>query len=154
MAQSDTMAAEGTLDQLWESGRAENLSPLQQVRAIALRDVYTELDAIPTSGARAALNSAIAERVTKLGGGHPSREATRSLLERYDVDLWLICLETACFACLPLAGRVGPSRASNAAQAPTRPLAAKARNSNDASVKNILGVSYVLKVALRIFSRC
>ena len=62
------------------------MSPLQQVRAIALRDVYTELDAIPTSGTRAALNSAIAERVTKIGGGHPSKEAIRLLLERYDAN--------------------------------------------------------------------
>ena len=65
-----------------------------------------------------------------------TRRAVRRVLE----PCVLICLETACFACLPLAGRVGPSRASNAAQAPTRPLAAKARNSNDASVKNILGI--------------
>ena len=114
MAQSDTMAAEGTLDQLWESGREGSLSPLQQVRAIAPRDVYTELDAIPTSGARAALNSAIAERVTKLGGGHPSREATRSLLERYDAD------------------------PGNGAQAPDGPLGRQAPNSLSTSLKNIL----------------
>ena len=30
--------------------------------------------------------SAIAERVTKIGGGHPSKEAIRLLLERYDAD--------------------------------------------------------------------
>ena len=141
MAQSDRMSAGGTLEELWKSGRQGNLCPLEQVRAIALRDAYTDLPgALPKSGGQAALLSAIAGRVAKIGGGHPSKQATRSLLERYDVDLWLICLETACFACLPLAGRVGPSRASNAAQAPTRPLAAKARNSNDASLKNILGV--------------
>ena len=72
---------------LWKSGRRGNLCPLEQVRAIALRDAYTDLPgALPKSGGQAALLSAIAERVTKIGGGHPSKEAIRLLLERYDAD--------------------------------------------------------------------
>ena len=38
MAQSDRMSAGGTLEELWKSGRQGNLCPLEQVRAIALRD--------------------------------------------------------------------------------------------------------------------
>ena len=86
-AQSDRMSAGGTLEELWKSGRQGNLCPLEQVRAIALRDAYTDLPgALPKSGGQAALLSAIAERVTKIGGGHPSKEAIRLLLERYDAD--------------------------------------------------------------------
>ena len=76
-----------TLEELWKSGRQGYLCPLEQVRAIALRDAYTDLPgALPKSGGQAALLSAIAERVTKIGGGHPSKEAIRLLLERYDAD--------------------------------------------------------------------
>ena len=63
-----------------------NTRPLQQVRAIALRDAYTGLGAVPKAGGQATLNIAIAERVTKTVGGHPSKEAIRLPLERYDVD--------------------------------------------------------------------
>ena len=83
-AKSDMMAAGGNLGQLWKSGREGNTCPLQQVRAIALRDAYTGLGAVPKAGGQAALNNAIAERATKIGGGHPSKGATRQLLERYD----------------------------------------------------------------------
>ena len=38
LAQSDRMSAGGTLEELWKSGRQGNLCPLEQVRAIALRD--------------------------------------------------------------------------------------------------------------------
>ena len=62
------------------------MRPLQQVRAIALRDAYTGLGAVPKAGGQATLNIAIAERVTKTVGGHPSKEAIRLPLERYDVD--------------------------------------------------------------------
>ena len=81
------MSAGGTLEELWKSGRQGNLCPLEQVRAIALCDAYTDLPgALPKSGGQAALLSAIAERETKIGGGHPSKEAIRLLLERYDAD--------------------------------------------------------------------
>ena len=50
-AQSDRMSAGGTLEELWKSGRQGNLCPLEQVRAIALRDAYTDLPgALPKSG--------------------------------------------------------------------------------------------------------
>ena len=103
------------MEELWKSGRQGYLCPLEQVRAIALRDAYTDLPgALPKSGGQAALLSAIAGRVTKIGGGHPSKQATRSLLERYDAD------------------------PGNGAQAPDGPLGRQAPNGLSTSVKNIL----------------
>ena len=79
-----SMAEAVSLKSLWQGGREGNLSPLEQVRAVALRDAYLELGAVPKLGGQAALLRTIVGKVTKVGGGHPSKEAIRPLLERYD----------------------------------------------------------------------
>ena len=70
-----------SLESLWKEGRAGALSPLEQMRAWALRTAQRDL-----GGLKAVNYGKIAERVTKVGGGHPTREAIRQLLERVDAD--------------------------------------------------------------------
>ena len=68
-----------SLESLWKTGREGTLSPLEQVRAWALFTVQKD------GGGEAAVNYAdIAARVTKVGGGHPTREAIRQLLDRVE----------------------------------------------------------------------
>ena len=70
-----------SLESLWKEGRDGALSPLEQMRAWALRTAQSDL------GGDKALNyEKIAERVTKVGGGHPTREAIRRFLDRVDAD--------------------------------------------------------------------
>jgi hypothetical protein len=70
-----------TLETLWRDGRDGYLSPLEQVKAIVYRDVYLE-----QGEDLFGMMVKIAEKLTKIGGGSPSREAVRALLERYDAD--------------------------------------------------------------------
>ena len=63
-------------------GRKGALCPLEQMRAWALR--VTQRDLL---GGEGAVNyAAIADRVTKVGGGHPGRDAIRQFLDRVDAD--------------------------------------------------------------------
>ena len=58
-------------------------SPLRQVaKAWALREVWKE-QGRPTYG----MYTFIAQKVTKVGGGHPLPEAVKKLLENADEDL-------------------------------------------------------------------
>ena len=70
-----------SLESLWKEGRDGALSPLEQMRAWALRTAQSDL-----GGDKAVNYEKIAERVTKVGGGHPTREAIRRFLERVDAD--------------------------------------------------------------------
>ena len=76
------MAEHRTLEQLWKAGRDGGLSPLDQVRVVAYRDAYNEVGLPPKSGGPALLGT-IAKKVTKIGGGHPSKEAIRQPLPLY-----------------------------------------------------------------------
>jgi hypothetical protein len=80
------MAVPGTLESLWKSGRTGCLSPLEQLRAVAFRDAYKELGGVPQAGGQPALLGSIAEKLTRIGGGYPSKEAVRLLFERIDED--------------------------------------------------------------------
>ena len=57
-----------TLEDLWRGGHPQHLSPLEALRAWALREAYREID-IPEKK----LYAKIAEKVTKNGGGHLQR---------------------------------------------------------------------------------
>ena len=70
-----------SLQSLWKEGRDGALSPLEQMRAWALREAQKDL-----GGEEAVNHQKIADRVTKMGGGHPSREAIRKFLDRVDED--------------------------------------------------------------------
>ena len=71
-----------SLESLWKEGRKGALCPLEQMRAWALR--VTQRDLL---GGEGAVNyAAIADRVTKVGGGHPGRDAIRQFLDRVDAD--------------------------------------------------------------------
>ena len=66
-----------SLESLWKSGREGTMSPLEQLRAWALFTVQKE------DGGEEAVNyAAIAARVTKVGGGEPTRAALRQHILR------------------------------------------------------------------------
>ena len=71
-----------SLESLWKEGRKGALCPLEQMRAWALRAAQRDL----LGGEDAVNYAAIADRVTKVGGGHPGREAIRQFLDRVDED--------------------------------------------------------------------
>ena len=65
----------------WRGGPHGRLCPLEQMRALASRDVHKELhDDEPAS------LSWIAERVTKTGGGHPAKESLHEFFAKVDGD--------------------------------------------------------------------
>ena len=76
-----------TLQHLWHGGRDGYLCPLEQVRAWAYREALVALGA-PTYG----LHLQIACKVWKIGrgkwngGGHPSPNAVRELVEKTYAD--------------------------------------------------------------------
>ena len=71
--------AMSSLESLWKEGRKGALCPIEQMRAWALR--VTQRDLL------GAVNyAAIADRVTKVGGCHPGRDAIRQFLDREDAD--------------------------------------------------------------------
>ena len=61
-------SAMSSLATLWKGGREGTLSPLEQMKAWALREAQKDL-----GGKEAVCYKKIAERVTKIGGGHPGR---------------------------------------------------------------------------------
>ena len=74
--------AMSSLESLWKEGRKGVLCPLEQMRAWALRVTQRDL----LGGEEAVNYAAIADRVTKVGGGHPGRDAIRQFLDRVDAD--------------------------------------------------------------------
>ena len=80
------MTEPGSLEGLWKSGRSGSLSPLEQMRAVAFRDVYKEMGQAPQAGGQDAVNGSIATKLIKIGGGHPSKQAVAKLFARIDED--------------------------------------------------------------------
>ena len=78
------MSDDGVMRGLWLSARFGCLSPLQQLKALVCRDVYVELEAVDAR--QYGLHNKIAAKLTKEGGGVPSRNAVRELLKRIDAD--------------------------------------------------------------------
>jgi hypothetical protein len=58
------------------------LSPLEQMRVVCYRDAYREA----SPGVVENLHARIAPKVQKIGGGSPTRNAIRQLLEQVDAD--------------------------------------------------------------------
>ena len=70
-----------TLEELWRSAPKGRLSSLEQLKAVAYRDVLQEAGA-----KKHGLHKKIAEKLTLSGGGHPQRNAVRKLLAKVDAD--------------------------------------------------------------------
>ena len=70
-----------SLQDLWRTGKEGCLSPLEQSRAWALREVYREME-IPEKK----LYTKIADKLTKIGGGQPSSRAVLKLFGKADSD--------------------------------------------------------------------
>ena len=70
-----------TLEHLWKSGKTGHLSPLEVLKAWALRKVYLE-EGYSEKG----LYVKIAGKVKKVGGGAPGPDAVRKLLLNIDED--------------------------------------------------------------------
>lgn len=69
------------LRKAWLGGRDGYLSALSEARAWALREVWRE-EGKPAYG----MCVAIADKVVKVGGGAPTKEAVRQLFEKVDAD--------------------------------------------------------------------
>ena len=80
------MTEPGSLEGLWKSGRSGSLSALEQMRAVAFRDVYKEMGQAPQAGGQDAVNGSNAAKLAKIGGGHPSKQAVAKLFARIDED--------------------------------------------------------------------
>ena len=86
------MSAQASLQELWLAGKHGGLSAREQLKAWALREVWKHhrKDAEETEeGGDASvygMYSFIAERVTKVGGGHPQSNAVKQLLQKIDED--------------------------------------------------------------------
>ena len=70
-----------SLQDLWKTGKEGCLSPLEQCRAWALREVYREQD-VPEKK----LYTMMAAKLTKIGGGAPTPRAVLKLFEKVDGD--------------------------------------------------------------------
>ena len=70
--------APASLQDPWKTGRHGDLSPLEQPKVVAYRDVYRDLGQ--------PVEYTIGEKVAKIGGGYPSGEAIRRFIQRVDHD--------------------------------------------------------------------
>jgi hypothetical protein len=70
----------GSLEKAWKGGREGCLCPLEQLKAFAFRQAFAAVGRIPSAG-QGGIYADIARRLTKNGGGEPSRDAVRKLLE-------------------------------------------------------------------------
>ena len=70
-----------SLKDLWKDGREGSLSPLEQCRAWALREVYRENN-VPEKK----LHTQMASKLTKIGGGQPTPRAVLYLCQKMDSD--------------------------------------------------------------------
>ena len=70
-----------SLQDLWKAGKEGCLSPLEQCRAWALREVYREMQ-IPEKK----LYTKAAQKLTKIGGGQPTSRALLLFFEKVDGD--------------------------------------------------------------------
>ena len=69
------------LEEAWTGGSHGNLSALEEARAWALREVWYE-----QGQSDYGLCPFVAQRVTKIGGGHPNRHSISKLYEKIDND--------------------------------------------------------------------
>ena len=80
-AAAKRMAVQDTLQKLWLHGKNGGLCAREQLKAWALREAW--MDGKPgTFG----MNTWIAERLTKMGGGRPTSAAVKELLGKIDND--------------------------------------------------------------------
>ena len=75
------VARNTSLESLWLSGREGRLSPFEQVKAVAYRDVMRDLG-VPEFG----MLAKIAAKLEKMGGGAPTGEALAELFTKVDRD--------------------------------------------------------------------
>ena len=75
------VARNSSLEPLWLSGREGRLSPFEQVKAVAYRDVMRDLG-VPEFG----MLAKIAAKLEKMGGGAPTGEAPAELFTKVDRD--------------------------------------------------------------------
>ena len=84
------MAVQYTLQKLWLHGKAGGLCAREQLKAWALREAWMGGNA-GTFG----LNTWIAERLTKVGGGRPTSASVKGFLDKIDNDEDLVPREAA-----------------------------------------------------------
>ena len=70
-----------SLKDLWTAGKEGSLSPLEQSRAWALREVYRE-NGVPEKK----LYTKVAKKLKKKGGGQPTTRAVLKLFAKIDSD--------------------------------------------------------------------
>ena len=75
------VARNSSLESLWLSGREGRLSPFEQVKAVAYRDVMRDVG-VPEFG----MLGKIAAKLEKMGGGAPTSEALAELFTKVDRD--------------------------------------------------------------------
>ena len=75
------VARNSSLESLWLSGREGRLSPFEQVKAVAYRDVMRDVG-VPEFG----MLAEIAAKLEKMGGGAPTSEALAELFTKVDRD--------------------------------------------------------------------
>ena len=64
-----------SLEEIWLGGREGTLSPLESLKAFAFYTVYVEQGVSEKK-----VFAKVAEKVTKLGGGHPGSDAIRKFI--------------------------------------------------------------------------
>ena len=74
-------SAADSLDELWLGGREGTLCPLESLKAFAFYAVYLEQGASEKK-----VFVKVAEKVTKLGGGHPGSDAIRKFIGKVRGD--------------------------------------------------------------------
>ena len=75
------MSAQTALKDLWLAGNEGHLSAREQLKAWALREAWREVN-----DGKYGMNSWIAERVAKVGGGAPTNQSVKELLAKIDED--------------------------------------------------------------------
>ena len=70
------------LEKLWKSGKEGSVSPMEAMRAWALRGAYQKIN-VPSKK----ICAMIVTQVTKIGGGHPTTRALLKLFEKIDTDV-------------------------------------------------------------------
>ena len=72
--------AERSLESLWKDGKTGALCPWEQALAVAFRKASEDIHGGTPN------MSWIASKVTKIGGGHPCRDAMRQFFDKVDAD--------------------------------------------------------------------
>ena len=105
-------SAADSLEELWLGGREGTLCPLESLKAFAFYTAYLEQGVSEKK-----VFVKVAEKVTKLGGGHPGSDAIRKFSKRRKtspakVDFWKIACSSSAttdplsFSLLSLRGAV------------------------------------------------